>query len=70
MSEQVCMVLRCKVCDSSQWVRFEIDQYDRWQNGEFIQDAMPHLTVAERELLISKICGDCFDQMYKGHEDE
>jgi hypothetical protein len=37
---------------------------DRWLNGELIQKAMPYLTVAERELLISKTCGPCFDKMF------
>lgn len=29
------------------------EQIDRWQNGELIQKAMPHLSVDEREFLIS-----------------
>ena len=29
------------------------EQIDRWQNGELIQNAMPHLSIDEREFLIS-----------------
>ena len=29
------------------------EQYDRWQGGELIQKAMPHLTADQREFMIS-----------------
>ena len=35
-----------------------------WEDGKFIQDAMPYLTAGERELLISATCGDCFDKFF------
>ena len=44
----------------------ENDDYQSWQNGKLIQDAMPYLTISQRELLISGICGTCFDKMFGG----
>ena len=41
---------------------------DSWQNGALIQDAMPYLSADEREILISGICGECFDNMFAGEE--
>lgn len=41
----------------------ENDFYD-WQNGTLIQNAMPYLTADEREVMISRICGTCFDKMF------
>jgi hypothetical protein len=32
----------------------------RWKRGELIQNAMPHLSNADRELLISGVCGICW----------
>lgn len=34
------------------------EQIDRWQSGELIQNAMPHLSVDEREFLISGLLPD------------
>lgn len=36
---------------------------ERINNGEHIQNVMPYLSVDERELLISGICGKCFDEI-------
>lgn len=33
-----------------------------------IQDALPNKTPAERELVLSGICGECYDKMFKGME--
>jgi hypothetical protein len=35
-----------------------------WKLGEMIQDAMPYLSSAERELLISRTCDDCWKELY------
>jgi len=45
-----------------------IDQYDAWQNGTLIQDAMSQLTADEREFLKSGILPDEWDAMC-GEED-
>lgn len=34
-----------------------------WRKGTLIQDALPYLTAAERETLISGLCGPCFDHI-------
>jgi len=43
--------------------------YIDWKEGKLIQDAMPYLTPEEREMLISGICGECFNYLF-GEEDE
>ena len=35
-----------------------------WEDGTHIQDAMPYLTAAQRELLISRTCNDCWQKMF------
>jgi len=39
-----------------------------WREGKYIQNAMPYLSADEREILVSGICGDCFDKMFGGGE--
>ena len=40
------------------------------RRGELIQNAMPYLSPDEREILISGICGRCFDEMYGEDDDD
>jgi len=37
------------------------EQIERWHNGELIQDVMPHLSVDEREFLISGMIPEEWD---------
>ena len=40
------------------------DQFDRWQSGELIQNAMPNLTPGEREWLISGFSEEEWEEMF------
>ncbi|MCR8576445.1 hypothetical protein [Streptomyces sp. Isolate_219] len=44
------------------------EDFRAWQNGKFVQDAFPYLTDDQRELLVSKTCGPCFDVMFGDDE--
>jgi hypothetical protein len=46
------------------WIDVTQDQLDRWQSGELIQSAMPHLSADEREFLISGLLPDQFDSVF------
>jgi hypothetical protein len=35
-----------------------------WQHGKLIQDAMPELSSAQRELLMTSTCEECWDKMF------
>lgn len=39
-----------------------LEQIDRWQAGELIQNVMPHLTADEREFLMTGITADEWDK--------
>jgi hypothetical protein len=45
------------------------EQIDRWQAGELIQNAMPNLTVDQREFLMTGAWGDEWDEAFP-EEDE
>ena len=40
------------------------DDLKSWENNNVhIQDALPYLNAAERELILTGTCGKCFDEM-------
>ena len=60
----------CRLCGTTHTMTVCIDDYFDWQNGEHIQSTMPYLKPAERELLISQTCQDCWDKMFGQEEEE
>jgi len=60
----------CRFCGTTHTMTVYIDDYFDWQNGEHIQSVMPYLKPAERELLISQTCQDCWDRMFGQEEEE
>lgn len=46
------------------------EQIERWQNGELIQNAMPHLSIDEREFLISGMLPEEWDAYISDGEPE
>lgn len=40
------------------------EQLDRWNNGEVIQNAMPHLTSDEREFIMTGITSSEWDKIF------
>ena len=59
---------QCVRCKDTHVLMVSNHDFKRWEGGELIQDAMPYLSAGERELLISGICGTCFDNMFGGEE--
>ena len=63
--KEVTIVTVCPICGCANFVSVnEIDYLD-WQDGELVQDAFPYLSADEREMLISGICPDCWENMFK-----
>lgn len=58
----------CQTCKVRYAFFISKNDYWAWHEGKFAQDAFPYLTIAERELLISQTCNDCFDQMFPAEE--
>ena len=53
------VAMTCPLCGEDHAVEVNLAQYEAWQNGELIQNAMPYLTPTEREQLISGLCPKC-----------
>jgi hypothetical protein len=54
----------CLRCGETTVIKAKVSDVVAWQNGELIQDVLSYLSEEERELLISKTCGKCFDEMF------
>lgn len=58
------MTVQCRQCRESIDIPFTEEQLKRWKAGELIQRVMPELSPDQREVLISGICGTCFDRIF------
>ena len=56
--------VQCRCCGNMVDIYVNVEDFDSWQNGEYIQNAFPYLSADEREILISQTCGPCFDKMF------
>ena len=56
--------LECKYCDHEETITVVEADYIAWHNGELIQDVMCYLTDAQRELMISNTCDDCWNRFF------
>ncbi len=59
----------CKICLDEKEVEVSGPAFIAWHKGELIQDAMPEISAADRELLVSGVCGTCFDKMFPPEEE-
>ena len=59
MIMRIDVTMICPLCGEDHAVEVNLAQYEAWQNGELIQNAMPYLTPTEREQLISGLCPKC-----------
>jgi hypothetical protein len=64
LSNTMPLNVTCKSCRKDVELRVPFDQWTEWQTGKFVQDAFPHLTAGEREMLISGLCEKCFDKLF------
>ena len=64
------MNLQCVHCDETYQINLNYEDVQAWKDGTLFQDALPYLNADQRELLISKTCGPCFDKMFGVDFDE
>lgn len=62
------MTVTCIKCRSPQIVDCTQEQLRAWELGELIQRAMPNVVAAQRELLVSGYCGQCWDALFGGDD--
>jgi len=62
----------CRICAKVSIIECNQSDIEKWVNKQgYIQDLLHYLSAAQRELLISGTCGECFDEMFSlDDEDE
>lgn len=60
----------CMVCNKTHAIEIDQDAFVRWMQGELIQNVAPELSDDDRELLISGVCGPCFDEVFGEDEED
>ena len=62
------LMVECRECNVVHLVMVPSEGWKKWQEGGHIQHCMPDLADDDRELLLSKICGKCFKELFGGIE--
>lgn len=61
MNTTVTITGMCRRCEVNYAVTVQHDDYLKYyEGGALIQNAFPYLSVDDRELLISDLCGECW----------
>ena len=53
--------VKCIMCGNDFTINVKKEDFEKWIRFANVQDAFPYLNPDERELLISNVCGECFD---------
>jgi hypothetical protein len=61
---------QCPDCKKDYEVYVLVSDHKIWEGGAFVQNAFPYLTADEREILITGICGPCYDKICEPFEEE
>lgn len=60
---------RCPMCGNEWSVEVDKVNYQSFKEGMLAQDAFPELSPAERELLITGFCDDCWEKFAEYEEE-
>ncbi|MBR6908033.1 hypothetical protein IKN40_06165 [bacterium] len=64
------IITECPYCHNKHIFNVTDEQYNKYVNGEsYIQTIFPKFTPTEREMLITGICGECWDKIFGSEED-
>lgn len=59
---------QCRMCGKVKVVKVPQAGYQKWMDGALIQDALPNVSADDRELMISKTCPSCFEELFSDDE--
>lgn len=64
--KKVNLTFKCRECGKEVNIKVYPKDLERWSNREdLIQNCFPYLRSSEREMFLTCICRDCFNQMFK-----
>lgn len=64
-ADTIIIEVTCKICGTAHNIEVTTESYNKWLKGAFIQEAFSMLSSDDRELLVSGICGKCFDEIFQ-----
>jgi hypothetical protein len=67
--ENVTVIKRCCVCGKDACVTVDRTKFDRWYNGEHIQNVWPEMSPDVREMMISGTHPKCWEELFNEEED-
>lgn len=62
------LAIECQVCRTSHVLDVRETDLEAWKRGTAVQDAMPYLSAADRELLLTVTCGRCWNVIFPPKE--
>jgi hypothetical protein len=68
MSDWLSVPANCRFCYKEVPVMVRGADLVAWRNGRLAQQAFPYLSADQRELLISGVCGLCWDSQFDPNE--
>lgn len=64
-SDHVWIDKKCIFCNQEKTIKVKQQDYIDWTKGKLTQEAFPYLSPEDREILISGVCGPCFDKTFE-----
>ena len=68
--EKIKVTRQCRHCRQIKILEVSQEGWEMYLSGAHIQDALPELSDDDRELIVSGICGPCFDKMFSEEEED
>ena len=70
MDDRITVAIPCVECHRPQEIKIRPGDVERYKAGEgSVQSVFPYLTASEREMFLSRICGTCWDRLFKEEDD-
>lgn len=66
------VVIECLGCGEEVPIRIDVKDYEEYlsPNRRHIQDIFPYLTPVEREMFISRLCPECWEDMFSDYDED
>lgn len=68
--DDLTVVVKAPCCGSLHTMSTTVSGFESWRAGQLIQRAMPELDDAQRELLISGYCPDCWTNPFNPNTED
>ena len=62
--------IQCGGCKKTYGIPVDRAKFDEWRGGKWAQDAFPDMAPDWREMFISGTCPSCFDELFRGFDEE